>query len=474
MKLPKISFLKKEKKLSLSRVLIDGKLKTCIGLSLVSAFIDIVFFSGLSKSGYPFFKWLMPAAVLLSIMSVFFSLGKFFVAIQLKAMDEIQARLKELNYSVSKAFRWSKIKWKFAHKFLISISIITSISLSVITIGNGVRRMEQNIKNLTADAATLIELNTSIKEGNSDRRNASKESIQNTQLAKDNAKAEVERYWGYVEDYRSKRDEIENSNVENKEVQISRLRKQTVQKVPKLTENNIDFISKSEFEQKLQEITKNNETDNSVEIYEQSIAYDEKEINDFILALQEKNYKMPSGETIIFVDIDGNPINKQAAISKLQNAIMEWQCDTGDTGVSSKVFTLIATYIKADENAGGLGVSEIMMMMFIMIAGIVQELLIALFTPKAILDIEMVSQFSDLLGKIDINGFMYETYKSYLNRKIIDKEDFEKFLTETKELKELTDEAQKVFYPKKTRAKKEKEFSSKVDEAIEEIEEMLK
>ena len=183
---------------------------------------------------------------------------------------------------------------------------------------------------------------------------------------------------------------------------------------------------------------------------------------------------MPNGETIIFVDIDGNPINKQAAISKLQNAIMEWQCDTGDTGVSSKVFTLIATYIKADENAGGLGVSEIMMMMFIMIAGIVQELLIALFTPKAILDIEMVSQFSDLLGKIDINGFMYETYKSYLNRKIIDKEDFEKFLTETKELKELTDDDQKVFYTKKTRAKTEKEFSSKVDEAIKKIDEMLK
>ena len=63
---------------------------------------------------------------------------------------------------------------------------------------------------------------------------------------------------------------------------------------------------------------------------------------------------------------------------------------------------------------------------------------------------------------------------SYLNRKIIDKEAFEAFLNEIKELKDLTDEAEKIFYPKRTRTKKEKEFSSKVDEAIEEIEEMLK
>lgn len=44
------------RKIDSTDVLIKGKLLTCIILSVISAFIDIVFFSGLSKSGYPFLE----------------------------------------------------------------------------------------------------------------------------------------------------------------------------------------------------------------------------------------------------------------------------------------------------------------------------------------------------------------------------------------------------------------------------------
>lgn len=62
MKLPKLNFKwfsrKNEGKLEkptlkTTEVLLNGKLLTCILLSIVSAIIDLVFFSGLSKSKLP-------------------------------------------------------------------------------------------------------------------------------------------------------------------------------------------------------------------------------------------------------------------------------------------------------------------------------------------------------------------------------------------------------------------------------------
>lgn len=491
MNLPKFkfkwNFLKNEKvfqkpTITTTSVLINGKLITCLILSLVSAFIDIVFFSGLSISGYPFFKWVMPAAVLLSIMSVGFSFGKFFVAMQLAAMKEIKTRLKEMGYKITKGFKFATIKWQIVHKFLITISIITSISLSVITIGNGVRRMEQNIKNMTNDATTLIELNSSIRQGTDDKRAAAKENITGAKIAQETAKAEVANYWNYVEDYRSQRDEIENNSElteEEKTSQVQVLRDRAVKRVPILNSKNIEYISKTEFEALMKKTAISNETVNSVEMYQEAIAYDEQEIENFILSLQDKNYKMPDGTPINFVENE-KPINRQSAISRLQNGIMEWQCDTGDAGVSSKVFTIVATYLKADESAGGLGASEIMMMILIMVFGIVQEFLIALFTPKATINRKMISQFSEYLENVDINKFMLETYKNYLDRGILSSEAFEAKAKKAVGLMENSVEDIIAKYSKKNKVKKapvekkEKEFSSKVDESVKEIEEMLK
>ena len=66
-----------------------------------------------------------------------------------------------------------------------------------------------------------------------------------------------------------------------------------------------------------------------------------------------------------------------------------------------------------------------MMMILIMVFGIVQEFLIALFTPKATINRKMISQFSEYLENVDINKFMLETYKNYLDRGILSSEAFE-------------------------------------------------
>lgn len=410
-------------------VLINGKLITCLILSLVSAFIDIVFFSGLSKSGYPFFGLYVPAAIILSIMSIGFSSGKFFVAMQLAAIKEIQSRLITLGYETRKRLRWLKIKWHLIHKFIVSISIITSISLSVITIGNGVRRMEQNIKNMTADTTYLLELKQSIKDGNSDKRNAAKSNITGAINAQEIAKAEVERAWARIEAYHLELDEIDADNSltdEEKSLRKAELRRSAVSRAPHgVVNSNIDYMTETQLRSIMQRQAMSNEVIDNTSIYEEAISYDEEELNNYISALQDKNYRMPDGTPISFLNNDGTPINRDSAISKLQNAIMEWQSDTGDAGASSKVFTLVATYMNIDESAGGLGVSEIIMMILIMIFGIVQEFLIAAFTPKATINRKMLSQFSEYLYDVDVNKFMLVTYTDYYNWGLLTTEEYE-------------------------------------------------
>lgn len=419
----------KEKTIDSTKILINGKLATCIILSIVSAFIDVVFFSGLSRSDYPFFNLAIPASILLSVMSIGFSAGKFFVAMQINILKELQSRLFAAGYNFAKNFNKPKLKWNIIHKFLISISIITSMSLSVNTIGNGVRNIEQNIRSMGEDANILIDLQKSLKETNTDKRTAAKDNIKSSQAAKDTAKQEVETYWDYVLNYRAERDNLEKDKTlttEEKNSRIAQLRKNAINRVPKLG-NNIDYISKSEFEAIMQNISKSNEVDeDAMKIYEESAAYDTEEVRNQILAIADKEYKNPDGTNIEFL-VNGEPINLSMAISRLQRGIMLWQSDTGDAGPSSKMFSLLAIYLKADTTAGGLGISEIMMMSLIFVFGVVQEFLIAILTPKGVLNRKTISQFSEYIDwkEFDVNRFLLKTYKDQRDIGIISSETFE-------------------------------------------------
>lgn len=413
-----------------TEVLISGKIIFCIVLSIISAFIDIVFFSGLSKSGYPFFGVYVPAAIILSIMSIGFSGSKFFVAMQLAAIKEIGGRLKDmLGEKYKHRLLWLKLKWHLIHKFLITISIITSISLSVITIGNGVRQMEQNIKNQTIDAQYLIDLKTSMRTNTTDKREAAKANIEGAKSAQSSAKEEVNKYWTLLDDYQTKIRAVRTNESladEDKDAQIAKIKKEAVSSLPVVTSKNVEYISKSEFEREFAKITKANETIDTSSLYEEAIAYDEAELNSYIIALQDKEYRTPDGQLIQFINEDGTPVNRELAIARLQNSIMAWQSDTGDAGPSSKVFTLVATYLKTDEKAGGMGTSEVIMMVLIMVFGIVQEFIIAAFTPRATISRKMLSQFSEYLYGVDINKFMLKTYKDYYDLGLLKTDEYER------------------------------------------------
>ena len=443
-------------KIDNSTILINGLLLTCIGLSIASGFVDIVCYSGLSVSLFHLGTLALPAAILYTLISIFLTSGKFWFGMKIGMLKELRTRLKVQNFQWYKNITKALVPWQLLHKLLICISLLTAMSMSVNSIGAGIRAMQQNIGNMTRDAETLIELNKSVNSGVKDNRSAKKDNIMSTKNAQDDAKKEVEKYWTLLDNYQTKIRAIranEELADEDKDEQIAKIKKEAVNSLPVITSKNVEYISKPEFEREFAKITKSNEIIDSSSVYEEAVAYDKSQIEVTLLAIADKDYKMPDGENIIFLNEDGTPINVQLAISRLQNGISMWQADTGDVGESSKVFTLLAMYIKADETAGGIGAAEWMIMLFIFFTGIIQECMIALCTPSATIDrktLSSVSRHCEWKDEEEKERFLLKVYKSYVGDGVFSQGDYEEKCRKCVELMEETEEDIIAKYSKHT------------------------
>lgn len=497
---PKFKFIfnkNKESKGS-SVILIKGSLLTCIILSIASGFIDLAFFSGLSKSLLHVGTLPLYAAVLYTLISIGFISAKFWCAMKIGMIRELRTRLEARAITWSSRLNKAIVPWHIAHKFLIAVSILTALSLSVNSIGAGIRTMEQNINNMQKDAALLLELQNSVRSGNEDKRTATKENIDAKRTARQNINTSSAAQWGYIKEYQDRRDALTREREEADEerqkeidVELTRIRRETISKVP--VGINIDRIREYEFKNMQLNAAEQFEVVDSTSYIEEGIAFDQEQIKNTIRALMDKEYRFPDGELIKFTNEDGELVDIQLAISRLQNGIAHWQNDTGDVGESSKIFSMIAVYINADTKAGGMGVSEWMMMIFIAIAGIVQEFLIALFTPKAAIDRKLLSQVSHYLlweNKEQKERFLISVYTDYVGDGIINEEDFNFKCSKCVSLMEQSeDDIIQKFSKKKDKAPKavvapvvqevvnvppqEIHYSSKVDDAIKEIEGLL-
>ena len=477
---------RKKNRIDSSTILINGILFTCIILSIASGFIDLTFFSGLSKSLFHVGTIPIPAAVLYTVISIGFILAKFWCAMQIGMIKELKTRLLAKGKDWANSLKKALLPWQIVHKFLIAVSIITALSLSVNSIGAGIRKMEQNIKNMSYDAEQLLELQHSVRDGNKDMRDASKENISGQTKAQQNVAKDFDEKWKYVKDYRAKRDtlnvEKESADEERAkqiEEEILKLKKEAVNLAPEgVNSNNIDWVEEYTIKNKLLENAKKFETIDATSSIQDGINFDKNEIESTIKALADKEYRTPDGELISFANEDGSLVDVQLAISRLQNGISEWQSDTGDVGESSKIFTLIATYINADAKAGGMGISEWMLMILIALFGIVQEFLIYLFTPKATIDRKLLSQVSSYMmwkDEEEKERFLISVYKSYVGDGIINQENYEAKCKKCVLLmQETEDDVIAKWSKKEVKPKEKKEFSNKVDNSIKEIEEMLK
>ena len=478
---------KKRNRISNTKILTIGFAITCIILSCSSGIVDIACGSGLSKSTFHLGTLEVKAAILYTAILIGLVFLKFFCAMYIGMLEELKAKLIAYKKTWAKNINKPLLKWKIVHKSLIVLSLITGFNMSVNSIGSGIRAMQQNIDNMSRDAQQLIELNKSVNSGVKENRSAKKDNIMSTKNAQDDAKKEVEKYWTLLDNYQTKIRTIRQNEEladEDKDKQIAKIKKEAVDSLPVVSNKNVEYISKPEFEREFAKITKSNEIIDNSSVYEEAIAYDKSQIEDTILAISDKEYKMPDGTVIQFID-DGKPINVQLAISRLQNGISMWQADTGDVGESSKMFTLLATYIKADISAGGMGTSELMLMVFIIFLAIIQEIGIAYCTPAAIIDratLKLVSRYCEWESNIEKEDFLIDVYIEYVSDGVFSEATFEEKCQKSGRHFLLTRENIKEKYiPKpKTTVKKEatnteikKGYSNKVDNLVKEIEELI-
>ena len=475
---------KKRNRVSNTKILTTGFAITCIVLSCSSGIVDIACGSGLSKSTFHLGTLEVKAAILYTAILIGLVFLKFFCAMYIGMLEELKAKLIAYKKTWAKNINKPLLKWKIVHKSLIILSLITGFNMSVNSIGAGIRAMQQNIDNMTRDAQSLIELFNSVNSGVKENRNAATENRNAAITAQQSVADSFETKWKYVVEYRNKRDALDE-NAEDYERQKAELKKQYVSKTPEgVNSSNIDFVDEYTIKNKLLENAKKFETIDTSSYIQEGIEYDKKQIEETLIAIADKEYKMPDGTLISFIDDNDKPINVQLAISRLQNGISMWQADTGDVGESSKMFTLLATYIKADISAGGMGTSELMLMVFIIFLAIIQEVGIAYCTPAAIIDratLKLVSRYCEWENNIEKEDFLIDVYIEYVGDGVFSEATFEEkcqksgghFLLTRENVKEKYIPKPKTIVKKETSTKTKKEYSNKVDNLVKEIEELI-
>ena len=440
-------FNKDKERLSSSAILVRGSLLTCIILSFASGIIDIAFFSGLSKSLLHIGTVPMHAAILYTIISAGFISAKFWLAMKLGMLKELQARL------TAKQFTWAKnlnkpiIRTNFWHKFMIAISIMTALSLSVNSIGSALKDAERNSTNITISIDELKALKDQKKADSNDRRSLTRGNLEGTANSKQTAEKEADRYWTNIENWQAKLAQIYSSEDylaletdKEKVAYIAKRREPYKKMAPTFVGNNIDYISRSELVTKFQQEAKKTEVDkDSIAAYDALATENNEEIRNTILAL-ENLYRHPNsyengliveGKPVSFLDENGEPIDVTQVIGILQGLREEWKNNT-DIGESSQIFMLVSEIVTSklgeDKSSSGSGIAEILMIIIVAIIGIGQEFLIAHFTPKATIDRSLLRQVSEYLYWEDKNQkerFLLEVYDDYYGDGVFNQDAFE-------------------------------------------------
>ena len=444
----KFIFNKNRERLSSSSILIKGNLITCLILSVASGIIDLAFFSGLSKSLLHIGTIPMSAAILYTVISIGLISAKFWCAMKLGMVKELETKLRAKNFTWADNLKKAQIPWHIAHKFLIMISIVTALSLSVNSIGSALKDAERNTTNITISLDELKNLKDQKKSDNSNKRNLTRGNLEGTANSKQTAEKEADRYWPNIEKWQLKLAEISSSEEyltletdKEKASYISKQREPYKRMAPTFVGNNIDYISRSELVTKFQQEAKKTEVDkDSIAAYNALADENEEEIKNTILAL-ENLYRHPNeykdglvieGKPVSFLDENGEPLDITQVIGILQGLREEWKANT-DIGESSQIFMLVSELITSktgDDNVtgSGSGIAETIMIIFIAIVGIVQEFLIYLFTPKAAIDRKLLRQVSHYLQWSSIEEkerFLIEVYVEYKGDGVINQEQFD-------------------------------------------------
>ena len=431
-----------------TEILISGKIVTLLILSFVSGIIDLVFFSELSKSVFKIATVSVAAGIVYTLMSIGFTSAKFWCATQLSVIKELQARLKE-NELPFRALNKPKLRWNVIHKFLIGVSLITAISLSVVSIGDAVRRNQNEILKAKQAYEKIAKYSSTADVSDEEQFKALVKGTNASSTAADTAQTMAAKIWPIIEDYREERAEFEATGIAFSSREPTNWKGQSIipdeywDKQNSLVQSKIkaagrtlslsqirnitsEAVLASQIKNEIEASVANTSLDSLTELADKTNNKARQEVENL-----EGRFNWPDGSPVVF-----DPDNISKSLQTLGDIQSAYENDSGDVGQSAKMFMIIGPTLESKfankatlENiteqkvsTNSFGTTEVMMMILIMIFGIVQEFIIALYTPKSTIDRRTLSQFSEYLdlkemenNGLDINHFLIKIYNNYLD-----------------------------------------------------------
>ena len=475
-----------------AQVLINGKLIVFIFCSLVSAFINLVFISNLSKSNYDIGTLIsVPAAVLLGSLSIGLDIAKFLLAIQVNTLNELIRKLSKFSWvkNVKRAAIW----WKSVYITFIILSVITSMSLSSISIGAGITR-NANLINQIDEYIIQGEQYTNINAGADavTRENLiSKATDTSEKDARDyaeNAVSEIEEFIAIVgpivtAEYTDDEDlenggktAIQKKNEALKPYEARRTKINNILKGAGYRARSFDELVAfntmtlaSDIKQKRLEYLQSSSNDIAVEKLGELKENTNVEIYSWLETLNALSLINPkTNEPMIFDTSADKPANvlAKSATQMLKALRVDVENDSGDIGSSSKIFmqfgSIFASKKLGDKDLqaalnvkaqGSFGATEIMMMGMLLFLSLLCELAINLFSPKTNISRKMLSQFSEYFDPdFNVDDFMMDVYIDQLKFGVLDRDAFDRKSKKAVELTEITKQSLYEKYSKKNKA----------------------
>ncbi len=474
-----------------AQVLINGKLIVFIFCSLVSAFINLVFISNLSKSNYDIGTLIsVPAAVLLGSLSIGLDIAKFLLAIQVNTLNELIRKLSKFSWvkNVKRAAIW----WKSVYITFIILSVITSMSLSSISIGAGITR-NANLINQIDEYIIQGEQYTNINAGADavTRENLiSKATDTSEKDARDyaeNAVSEIEEFIAvvgpivsaeYVDDENLEdggKTAIQKKNEALKPYEARRTKINNILKGAGYRARSFDELVAfntmtlaADIKQKRLEYLQSSSNDIAVEKLGELKENTNVEIYSWLETLNALSLINPkTNEPMVFDTSTDKPANvlAKSATQMLKALRVDVENDSGDIGSSSKIFmqfgSIFASKKLGDKDLqaalnvkaqGSFGATEIMMMGMLLFLSLLCELAINLFSPKTNISRKMLSQFSEYFDPdFDVDDFMMDVYIDQLKFGVLDRDAFDRKSKKAVELTEITKASLYEKYSKKNK-----------------------
>ena len=449
-------------------ILINGKLIVFIVCSFVSLLINLIFITNLTRSPYTIGTLLsIPAAVLLGILSLALDASKVFHAIQVNTLNEL---IRKLNKDKSaKKVKSVKNKWFAMYILYVVLSIVTSVSLSSISIGAGISR----------NANTLKQIDEFIVQGeqyvgiDSTAKNITTQNLINkaTDTSESDAnifaQKQIDLIRPVVEEYKDERNEFisagysvssteeiewqgkkiipdtywdKRNNDVNKLLTSAGYTKQSGKTIMALNLATVQNTIRANYLKSHSSASNDTATEKLNSLSKDTM----EEAYGWIETLNNIGLVNPKTNSTVQFDTDKSKSTKvlvSSALTQLKALRVDVENDSGDIGSSSKIFMQIGSLVENSKNklnstdfedamnkkSGSFGTTEVMMMLMLLFLSLLCEIAINQFSPRTKITQKTVGQFRQYFSSnFDINDFMLDIIIEQYNYGEITKEEFDK------------------------------------------------